>query len=550
MNTSFRNRLLAGLICALTVFALSACGGKDSGGEDAGTAVESAAPAQQAGSTADGPELPEEEQRRILEENRELWAFTDPWDSPWFYTFTDLDHNGRLEVIAATTQGSGMYTYAHFWEVLADGSGIDNCYHKGVEVEGPDDWPEIVLESLPCRYDAAEDRWYYPCEGITRSGAAYAYCAWYALCLKDGVADWELLAEKTVETEGGNPRVSCLDAQGNPISEAEYDGAVERRFAGMEASVLKLDWTQVENPFPDTAPEEEASPITITKNPTSEALTIGGRTWFIAHAEGAETLTWQLLDPEGRVYSLEEAMAANPGLSLEALEGDTIAVGKVPLSVNGWGVRARFDGQGSYAVTEPAWLYVGDFAGAYGEVIGKYRTAYQTGNNTGQYAWDNGLSEMIAYSTGVGYALKDLDKNGIPELVIAGMGTDDFSGGMVYDLYTLVDGAPVQLACSHARDRFYLRTDSCVVNEGSGGASSSIFQRLRLNGDQLITEELLFTYPETVAVGNQSVEYYARQGGGDTVPDGSSTKLTEPEFRDRLAQLEGSRYLPPLTKLA
>ena len=34
--------------------------------------------------------------------------------------------------------------------------------------------------------------------------------------------------------------------------------------------------------------------IIITKNPTSEALAAGGNTWFVAHAENAQTLTWQL----------------------------------------------------------------------------------------------------------------------------------------------------------------------------------------------------------------------------------------------------------------
>ena len=53
--------------------------------------------------------LPEEEQRRILEENRGLWAFEEEEYSPdWYYAFTDLDHNGLLAFLSATTQGSGI----------------------------------------------------------------------------------------------------------------------------------------------------------------------------------------------------------------------------------------------------------------------------------------------------------------------------------------------------------------------------------------------------------------------------------------------------------
>ena len=82
----------------------------------------------------------------------------------------------------------------------------------------------------------------------------------------------------------------------------------------------------------------------ITKNPTSEAIAIGGKTWFIAHADNATSMTWELVDPNGNIYSLSDAMAMHPGLTLEALEGDTIAVSNVPLSVNGWGVQATFYG--------------------------------------------------------------------------------------------------------------------------------------------------------------------------------------------------------------
>ena len=55
-------------------------------------------------------------------------------------------------------------------------------------------------------------------------------------------------------------------------------------------------------------------------------------------------------------------MTANPGLSLEALEDDTIAVNNIPLSFDGWGIQARFDGvgDGNFTVTEPAWITVID----------------------------------------------------------------------------------------------------------------------------------------------------------------------------------------------
>ena len=561
------------LILSALMLSLAACGTAPA--PSAADTAESVTAAEAAQTTeAAVPQLSPEEQKRILEQTRELWAFAEPHESPWFYTFTDLDHNGRLEVIAATTQGSGVYTTVHFYEVLPDGSGIANCYHEGVEIEGPDDWPEIILDSIPCHYDAAADCYYYPCENLTRDGYAHQYYSWQILCLKDGVADWEFLASKNVNwrdedtgEEHPDAVITCEDAAGNPISEQEYDSIVEKRLAGMEKTELPLDWVQVENPWPEGESwleEEDAGlesggtaqsflfaegpAVVITKNPTSEAITVGGRTWFIAHAENAFTITWQLLSPEGAVYTLEQAMAEHPGLELQALEGDTLAVSNVPLSLNGWGIQAVFDGDNNLAVTEPAYLYVGDFIADYSGAVAAYRDAYATGNNLDSgYMWGHELSEMAAYSAGVGYALKDLDKNGIPELLIYAVGPEDSNiERMIFALYTLENRQPVNVFFSSARMVYFLRTDNSILFRGSGGASYTYIQLKRLSGSVLEDKEMVFTdYDEA---GNATV-FYAQEGYSENLPSEKSIRITEDEYYSHWQSWEEGVFVPPLTAI-
>ena len=55
---------------------------------------------------------------------------------------------------------------------------------------------------------------------------------------------------------------------------------------------------------------------------------------------------------------------------------------------------------------------------------------------------------MITHSTHVGYAFKDLNKDGTPELFIAGLNTDNQARNVVYDVYTLIGGVPSRLAVS------------------------------------------------------------------------------------------------------
>lgn len=239
-------------------------------------------------------------------------------------------------------------------------------------------------------------------------------------------------------------------------------------------------YTPVPKPVPTPSPAVSGPQVIITKNPSSESLSVGGHTWFIAHADNAVKLTWQLISPDGSVYSLQEAMNLNPGLLLESLEGDTIAVSNVPLSLNGWGVQARFDGIGNSAVTTPAYIFVGDFVNAYSSVINTYMNAYQAGN-TRQTAADLGLSEFIVGCNSAGYALKDLDKNGIPELILA---AKDYGYDVqpVFAVYTLSNNQPVRLCCSWGRVRFYLRSDNTLLFEGSGGAAFSTIELYKVNG--------------------------------------------------------------------
>ena len=542
------------LILALCALLLAGCGGKT---ETVKIPQESPAAAPEAAAQPQAAAAPSvvapsfDEQKALLEKNRDKWAFTDPYDSPWYYTFVDLDHNGRLEVIAATTQGSGMFTYAHYWEVTADFAGVDNCYHKNTVVEGPDDWPEIVLTSLNCYYDAKTNLYYYPCEGVTKDGYAHQYLAWYALCLKDGAAEWERLAEKNLDwDEHGIEHITCSDASGTEITEQDYDMAVERRFAGMEKSTLSLEWTVVENPAEEQTPVEPAATAAptssprfkITKNPTSEALNVGGNTWFIAHADNGVAPVWLLKSPDDQLCTLDEAAAAHPGLKLEVLPKDTLAVSNVPLSLNGWGVVARFDGEGGSLYTEPAYLYVGDFITAYGSVIDKYRAAYESGNGDNpEYLWGQGISEMCAYSSGVGCALKDLDKDGTPELIIAGMGTEDFSENMVYALYTLANGSPLELAVSQARDRWYLRSDSLLLNEGSSGAAYSNVFVYAVKGGGLSGRE---------GVLMDNANCYYQSGHCDFEPKDGDRSITLDEYTNTWNVWKSLCYMPPLTKIA
>ncbi len=293
--------------------------------------------------------------------------------------------------------------------------------------------------------------------------------------------------------------------------------------------------------------------VVITKNPTSESVTVGGKTWFIAHADNALSLTWEIIDPNGYVYSLADAIALNPGLGLQALEGDTLAVSNVPLSFNGWGIQARFDGQGNSATTSPAYIYVGDFLGAYSSIIEKYKIARTVGIHNYMDSENYDVCEFTSSYGNLGYALKDLDKNGIPELLIFGYETDPALSEhhQLLDLYSLFNNSPVRICESANRSNLNLLSDNRIYWRSSGGASIAIHDFYNVNGTELQFIERYFSYYDSEQFGHYF--YHMSADYNDFLtwhPELYDGRIPIEEFTPVLDQYMVKIWMPQLTSIS
>ena len=435
--------------------------------------------------------MPESDQRALIERSRNVWEPDLEYET-WFSAITDLDHNGRLELLLASLQGSGLYTWVNVWEVNENYSGT-LCPDNTGEGEA---WPDIIKETLTAYRDPASGRYTYYCEDYMRDGAAHYWTGLDSFSMENGRIDVKTLASKDERyNEQGASVIHYYDADGAEIDEEAFNNTERVAFAAQTqgTQTLTLNWTQLEKQA-QTAPQptntvrpQVSGPVTITKNPTGESLAVGGKTWFIAHADNATSLTWLLSSPQGQSYTVEQAMAANPGLQIQVLPEDTLGVSNVPASVDGWSVQARFDGPGGSAVTAPAVIHVDDWISVYWPVLKTYYDysikAYGDSpsgdiTSSGDYLLSYetvGVSYLARYGGSFGYCLKDLDGNGIPELLVGSPDSEYYAGKVIYDLFTLRDGAPVRLATSGERTVYKLLSDGSIFYSGSGGAAYSVF---------------------------------------------------------------------------
>lgn len=259
--------------------------------------------------------------------------------------------------------------------------------------------------------------------------------------------------------------------------------------APLDESSLAVEPTETTLPTDETEPTEApVVQIVITKNPGSESVYEGAKVWFIAHADNADKIKWEFCDPEGEIVSVADTISRNPGLEIEILELDTIALRSIPATLDGWSIRAEFSNDSCSVFTAYADIHVRQFVDLYSDVLDRYRAAVTHGITDLGVTMEYGISEL-AYDYFGGtkyfcYALIDLDNNGIQELLI--YSCLDGTTARINEIYTLVKDSPVRIAIAGGRHGLYLMPDKKIFSAASGGAAYAIDYLYRVEGSRMI----------------------------------------------------------------
>ena len=313
------------------------------------------------------PDVPNAEQQyQLLMENRDKWSFEKEYPTSWWYTFTDLDHNGRMEVIADAITGSAGFTESHFYEVNVSYNGVTSCM---------DDDQSYVLEysrdrtELDCYYDRASNLYYYIDNGYVQDGAYHQYYSISVLCFANGSFKSTYLGTKTVDYEGPNydiPVVKYNDIDRQPISEAEYIALVDNYIAGTERSTVIITWekgwqnqSEVCSGLPLAPAAMSANLPKITKNPTDETVPINGKCQFVTRYENADLAEWHFISPDGyRDLTYADAEREFPTLKIINGYAKDMTLDSIPAALNGWRVYCRFSNNAGSADSGSALITV------------------------------------------------------------------------------------------------------------------------------------------------------------------------------------------------
>lgn len=99
--------------------------------------------------------------------------------------------------------------------------------------------------------------------------------------------------------------------------------------------------------------------------------------------------------------------------------------------------------------------------------------------------------KQSGYET-LGYIKKDLDNDGIDELIFGGTVNKDGTT-IIYDIFTIQDGTDVHAVAGWERNTYYLCTDGTIANEGSSGAAYSNWTYFKYSNAKLDMKETVYT---------------------------------------------------------
>lgn len=154
-----------------------------------------------------------------------------------------------------------------------------------------------------------------------------------------------------------------------------------------------------------------------------------------------------------------------------------------------------------------------------------------------------------------GYLLKDLNDDGVPELLIGEISSAgkyeqengvSYSGSIVQAVYTLADGEALNILEGWGRNRYDWTDVGHFFNRASAGAAHYIFADYKLSKDGrgLDCDGYWFTYDQEDGDEVRLQHYYNTSGEWDPA---ASEQISADEFQSAEAKLEKKIAMLPLT---
>lgn len=176
----------------------------------------------------------------IMADNIDMWLQDlDYADDMYCYAVTDMDANGRYELIVAGCGGTGYYTYSQFYEMNESYDGLINCETNFVE---GDSQPDVIEDYITVFCDEEGVAHYIFNDNLRVGGIPQDWLTTSAVTLQNGKITSTPLRRMETLYDGEQGVITYADGAGNEITEEDYKNAVENAFEGFASYTAHFGW--------------------------------------------------------------------------------------------------------------------------------------------------------------------------------------------------------------------------------------------------------------------------------------------------------------------
>lgn len=177
-----------------------------------------------------------EQQLQLIMSCSDLWEYRASSTEICSYCVTDLDHNGRLEIIMSAITTTGYLSYTQCLEVNETFDALESCVTTELNADIQ------PMETVICYTDG--NVFYYAVSDQIQTIWQEANLNRLALKLEDGKLTEELLVCASNASTASSADITSVytDADGRPISQTDYKNIYETQFSGWKSAQFGLGW--------------------------------------------------------------------------------------------------------------------------------------------------------------------------------------------------------------------------------------------------------------------------------------------------------------------
>ncbi len=185
-----------------------------------------------------------EEQAAVIAEQYCDWSeFLEGHMNP-AAAITDLDQNGRLELIISSCEGSGLFSYSHFFE-LDEALKLQPLDFPRAE-EGSE--PDIISEYLECYYSGETGIYSYLTEDIMHNGYRESYSMIDVLSKTGSLIDYFCLGSSSRVVDAQETLITEFYDFGNEaVTETEYYALADNYLDCTQKYLAHINWISADD---------------------------------------------------------------------------------------------------------------------------------------------------------------------------------------------------------------------------------------------------------------------------------------------------------------